>query len=48
MSRTQMLDWNALTTFVSEDIDMARDAKKGDPITNIGSNVLWDRDMRSQ
>ena len=47
MARTQMLDWDAITAFVVEDIEMARAAKEGEPVATSGTNVLWTRDMRS-
>ena len=47
MARTQMLDWDALTVSVEEDIEMARAAKQGEPVTTSGTNVLWERDMRT-
>ena len=48
MARTQMLDWDALTLLVEKDIQLAREAKHGDTLRRIGSNVLWDRDMTRQ
>ena len=48
MARTQMLDWDALIFLVEKDIQLARDAKHGDTLQQIGSNVLWDRDISRQ
>jgi len=41
------LDWDAITSLVKEDIEIARRAKQGEPVGTSGSNVLWERDMRS-
>ena len=46
-ARTQTLDWDAITSLVKEDIEIARRAKQGEPVGTSGSNVLWERDMRS-
>ena len=46
MSRTQMLDWDAITTSVEQDIEIARAAKQGEPVAPSGTNALWERDMR--
>jgi hypothetical protein len=48
MSRTQMLDWDALTPLVEKDIEIVRAAKKGESIESLRSNALWERDMRHQ
>jgi hypothetical protein len=48
LARTQMLDWNALTKLVEEDITIARNAKKGEPVGVSGTNILWERDMTKQ
>jgi len=47
MARTQMLDWDAITPSVEEDINMAQAAQQGEPVKPSGTNVLWERDMRS-
>ena len=47
MARTQLLDWDALTDSVAKDIDIARNAMQGEPVATSGTNVLWERDMRS-
>jgi len=47
MARTQLLDWDALTDFVAEDINLAQAAKQGEPVAPSHSNVLWESDMRS-
>ena len=46
MSRTQMLDLDAITSWVVEDINIARAAKQGEPVRPSGTNVLWEKDMR--
>jgi hypothetical protein len=48
LARTQMLDWVALTEFVKEDVNIAKKAKKGEPVEVSGTNILWDRDMSKQ
>jgi hypothetical protein len=48
LARTQMLDWVALTEFVREDVNIAKKAKKGEPIGVSGTNKLWERDMTKQ
>ena len=46
-ARTQLLDWNAAIESVALDIAIAKEAQQGDPVGTRGSNVLWERDMRS-
>lgn len=48
LARTQMLDWDALIPFVEEDVNMAKKAKKGEPVEVSGTNILWERDMTKQ
>lgn len=48
LARTQMLDWKALTNFTLEDVNIARRAKKGEPVDVVGSNKLWERAMTKQ
>jgi hypothetical protein len=48
LARTQLLDWNALTDNVKEDINIARNAKKGELVAVSGTNILWERDMTKQ
>lgn len=48
LARTQMLDWDALKPFVEEDVNIAKKAKKGEPVEVSGTNVLWKRDMTQQ
>jgi hypothetical protein len=48
LARTQLLDWDALTEFVKEDVNIAKKAKKGEPVEVSGSNKLWEKDMTKQ
>jgi hypothetical protein len=48
LARTQMLDWDALTEFVKEDVNIAKKAIKGEPVEVSGTNILWERDMTKQ
>ncbi len=45
-ARTMLLDWDALTEFVKEDVNIARNAKQGEPVAVSASNRLWERDRR--
>jgi len=45
LARTQMLDWDEIAKHVAQDIDIARNAKQGEPVEVMGSNVLWEKDM---
>jgi hypothetical protein len=45
LARTQLLDWKALTVFVKEDVEIAKTAKKGEPVAVSGTNKLWERSM---
>ena len=36
------------TEFVKEDVNIAKKAKKGEPVEVSGTNILWDRDMSKQ
>lgn len=46
LSRTQKLDWNAITKWVEQDIEIAKTAKKGEPVGYGDDNKLWERDER--
>ena len=48
LARTQLLDWVALTEFVKEDVNIAKKAKKGEPVEVSGTNKLWERDINKQ
>lgn len=48
LARTQMLDWVALTAFVEEDVNIAKNAKIGEPVEVSGTNKLWERDLTKQ
>lgn len=45
-ARTQMLDWDAWTTEVKRDVEIARNAKKGEPVGIGASNKLWEVDKK--
>ena len=45
-ARTRELDWDALTEYVKQDVNIARNAKKGEPYTVSGNNKLWEQDMK--
>jgi hypothetical protein len=47
-ARHQTLDWDALTSSVAADIEIAQAAKQGEPVATAGTNALWERDMRHQ
>jgi Glycosyl hydrolase family 20, domain 2 len=47
-ARTQMLDWNATIENVKEDVNIAINAKKGEPVSVSGTNKIWERDMSKQ
>lgn len=46
MARTRMLDWNALTENVKQDITIAQNAKKGETVAVSASNKLWEKDKK--
>ena len=46
LSRTQLLDWNTITKWVEQDIEIAKAAKKGEPVGYGDDNKLWERDER--
>jgi hypothetical protein len=48
LARTQVLDWDALTSSVEQDITIAKEAKVGEAVEVSGSNVLWRLDRRFQ
>ena len=45
-ARTQVVDWDALTADVKHDADIARNARKGDPVGIAASNKLWEVDKK--
>lgn len=45
-ARTRELDWDSLTENVKQDVNIARNAKKGEPYTVSGNNKLWEQDMK--
>lgn len=45
-ARTMNLDWNALTALVKQDVEIARNAQKGEPVSVTVSNKLWERDKK--
>jgi hypothetical protein len=45
-ARTQMLDWDALIENVKQDVIIAQNAKKGEPVSVSGSNKLWKVDKK--
>ncbi len=47
-ARTQILDWNATIENVREDVNIALNAKKGEPVAVSGTNKIWERDMTKQ
>lgn len=48
LARSQELDWDALTSYVEQDITLAREAKVGEPVEVSGSNILWRLNRRFQ
>ncbi|MDB5115155.1 MAG: hypothetical protein JWQ79_647 [Mucilaginibacter sp.] len=45
-ARTQNLDWDALIPLVKQDITIARNAQKGEPVAVVASNKLWEKDKK--
>ena len=45
-ARTQMLDRNAWTAEVKQDVTIAQNAKKGEPVGIAASNKLWEMDKK--
>jgi hypothetical protein len=46
LARTQVLDWEAITKFVEEDIQIAKNAMQGEEVRIKDDNILWNRDQR--
>jgi len=45
-ARTQVVDWDALTADVKHDVEIARNAKRGEPVGIAASNKLWEVDKK--
>jgi hypothetical protein len=45
-ARTQYLDWNAETDLVKQDVNIAKNAQKGEPVAVAASNKLWEKDKK--
>jgi hypothetical protein len=46
-ARTQYLDWNAETDLVKKDVNIAKNAQKGEPVAVAASNKLWEKDKKT-
>ena len=44
-ARTQVLNWDDIAIHVEKDIEIAKNAQKGEPVTPSSSNILWEKDM---
>jgi len=45
-ARTQYLDWNAEIDLVKQDVNIAKNAQKGEPVAVAASNKLWEKDKK--